>query len=283
MVSRRPAGLSGSRNNRLAKHQASVLATREAGDEQLTAQLTAAQHTLFGLSAVAAATPRPAGRYAVLTEKSTSVDAGSSVTGGRTSVIDTVTGGGLVYQDLTASGQPAPPATLKEPAGSSPTTAQLDALPTAPSKLRAALLAQAKQQQAESAKLAQQQLKQGHKPGRATTTGPRPTDDDLVFDQATDLLWEPGLSPALRSALYKVLAGTPGVAVNPDARDSSGRPAVEISRVASAGKTDVQTFEDAKTGATLESAWRQPSGGFAEDLYLSVSYTSHLPSDPYRH
>jgi hypothetical protein len=252
-------------------------------DGVISAHLTAAQHTLFGLSAAAAATPRPAGRYAVLTEKTITVDGEGTVAGGKTSVIDGDTGATLSYQDIKAPGQPAPPATLKNPAGSSPTTARLDALPTAQERLRAALLAQARQQQAESDKLAQQQLERGHKPGRATTTGPQPTDNDLVFDQATDLLWEPGLSPALRSALYKVLAGTPGVAVSTGARDSSGRPAVEISRVANAGKTDVQTFEDPKTGATLESAWRQASGEFSEDLYLSVSYTNHIPANPYRH
>ena len=63
---------------------------------------------------------------------------------------------------------------------------------------------------------------------------------------------------------------------------SRGRPAVEISRVDTVGKTDVETFENAKTGATLESAWRQSSGELDEDLYLSITYASTIPSDPYQ-
>ncbi len=38
------------------------------------------------------------------------------------------------------------------------------------------------------------------------------------------MLWNRLVSPALRSALYQVLAGVPGVTVNPSARDSH-RPA----------------------------------------------------------
>ncbi|HEY0934439.1 MAG TPA: hypothetical protein VGD91_11920 [Trebonia sp.] len=253
------------------------------------ARLTAAQQTLFGLSAAAAAVPRPSGRYVVLREKAFTANAGSSETGGKTSVIDTVTGGGLEYQDITVSGEsgtPAPPAVLKTAPGTSPAVKQLDAMPTTTGGLRAVLLAQAKQQQVQADQFRQEKLKlerQQH-PGSPVplVRGPQPTDDDLVFEQAADLLWEPHLSPALRSALYQVLAATPGVTVKPGAADSSGRPAVEISRVDTVGKTDVQTFENPKTGATLESAWRQASGAFDEDLYLSISYTNVIPPDPYQ-
>ena len=48
------------------------------------AQLTAAQQTLYGLSAVAAATHRAAGRYVVLTEKSVDTAPGSSGAGSET-------------------------------------------------------------------------------------------------------------------------------------------------------------------------------------------------------
>lgn len=34
-------------------------------------------------------------------------------------------------------------------------------------------------------------------------------------------------------------------------------------------------------GATLESAWSSPSGEFDEDLYLKITYTKTIPSDPY--
>src|SRR5690242_15252507 len=43
---------------------------------------------------------------------------------------------------------------------------------------------------------------------------------------------DPLVGPQLRSALYKVLADTPGVRVDSHARGDLGRPAVEISRTA---------------------------------------------------
>ena len=242
------------------------------------AQLTAAQQTLYGLSAAAAATPRPPGRYVVLTEKSFS---GGEV-GPKTSVIDTVTGGGVTYQDITTSGYPQPPAALKALAGTSPTSAQLDAMPTGTAPLRAFLLAQAKQQlnqaNTDMARAAEKAGKKIAKPAPIA----QPTDADLVFDQAADLLWEPHLSPALRAAVYKVLADTPGVQVRTGVTDSAGRPAIEITRVSTFSGEKVETFENPKTGATLESAWIEPSGELLEDLYLSITYTNHIPPDPYQ-
>jgi hypothetical protein len=253
-------------------------------------RLTAAQQALISLSTAAAATPRPRGRYVVLKEVSTSIDSGSgqstSEIGPKTSVIDTVTGGGVMYQDITVSGDsgtPTPPRAADAAPGTSPTIAQLDAVPTDPTALRAALLAQAKQQISQAQQYMERKLKQENAkaPRAVPIPGPALTDDDLVFEQATDLLWEPDLSPQLRSALYKVLADTPGVTVQTGAKDSSGRPATEISRYQAAGKTTVETFEDPATGATLESAWRS-SGSFDEDLYLSTAYTNTIPADPYQ-
>ena len=238
------------------------------------AQLTAAQKTLYGLSAAAAATPRPPGRYVVLTEKSFS---GGEV-GPKTSVIDTVTGGGVTYQDITTSGYPQPPAALKALAGTSPTSAQLDAMPTGTAPLRAFLLAQAKQLLAQARVAAQALAKDKVKD---IPKVPDLTDDDLVFDQAANLLWDPRLSPDLRAAVYRVLADTPGVRVKTGVTDSSGRPAVEISRVSTQGE-NVQTFENPKTGATLESAWAARGGGFVEDLYLSITYTNDVPANVYQ-
>jgi hypothetical protein len=241
-------------------------------------QLTAAQRTLYGLSAAAAATQRPAGRYVVLTEKSFS----GGVTGPKTSVIDTVTGGGVTYQDLTGSSYPQPPAVLNAPAGTSPTSTQLDAMPTGPAALRAFLLRQAKQQLAQAGQeMASQAAKAGKKIAKPVPAT-QPTDDDLVFEQAANLLWEPHLSPALRAAVYKVLADTPGVQVRTGVTDSAGRPAVEVSRVSTFYGEKVETFENPKTGATLESAWIEPTGELLEDLYLSISYTDHIPPDPYQ-
>jgi hypothetical protein len=252
------------------------------------AQLTVAQQTLYGLSAAAAATQRPAGRYVVLAEKSVDNEPGGagSETGPKTSVIDTVTGGGVTYQDITVSGSngdPQPPAVLNAPADSSPTTAQLDAMPTSTAGLRAFLLSQAKQQLNQAyAEMAQRAKKAGKKIATPVPKGPQPTDNDLVFEQAANLLWEPHLSSALRAAVYKVLADTPGVQVKSGVTDSVGRPAVEISRVASFAKENVETFENPRTGATLESAWLEPSGEFLEDLYLSISYTNQIPANPYQ-
>jgi hypothetical protein len=256
------------------------------------AQLTAAQQTLYGLSAAAAATHRAAGRYVVLTEKSVDAAPGSSGTGSetgpKTSVIDTVTGGGVTYQDIAvsgANGDPRPPAVLNAAPGTSPTIAQLDAMPTSPAALRGFLLAQAKQQLAQASALGQRAAKlrsQEKVKAKIKALQAQPTDDDLVFEQAADLLWEPDLSSALRAAVYKVLADTPGVTVKTGVTDSAGRPAVEISRVSTAAKDDVETFENPRTGATLESAWLEPTGEFLEDLYLSISYTNHLPANPYQ-
>jgi uncharacterized lipoprotein YmbA len=260
-----------------------------AASQTVPIRLTAAQRTLFGLSAAAAKTHRPAGRYVVLAEKSYSIGYGSggnsSVSGPKTSVIDTITGGGLTYQDLIVSGSgsagtPTPPAVLTGSPGDSPTVAQLDAMPTGTAALRTELLAQAEKQLSETNKFFQAQAKKDGKKIKAGTI-PQPTDDDLVYEQAADLLWEPDLSPALRSALYKVLAATPGVIVKTGAVDSSGRPAVEISRVDTVAKTDVETFENPITGRTLESAWRS-SGELDEDLYLGTTYTNTIPPDPYK-
>jgi hypothetical protein len=270
-------------------HPASSHATAGgAAGPAITAQLTAAQQTLFGLSAAAAKTPQPSGRYVVLTEKAITTDGSSSETGGKTSVIDTVTGGGVTYQGIAVSGEPgtpAPPAVLQAAPGTSPTSRQLNALPTSTTGLRAALLSQAEAQQRQANKLLQEKLaieqRQGHGKKQTAVATPQPTDDDLVFEQATDLLWQPNLSPQLRAAVYKVLAATPGVVVQTGAADSSGRPAVEISRVDTVGKTDVETFENRATGATLESAWHQASGEFDADLYQSISFTNSLPANPY--
>ena len=248
-------------------------------------QLTDAQRTLYGLSAAAAATAqRPPGRYVVLSENTVDIPLGSggeSETVPKTSVIDTVTGGGVTYQDITASGANEPPTVLKSPAGSSPTSAQLDAMPENPARLRAFLLAQAKQQLTLAYADQQAQAKSAGKKIGSAGSATGPTDDDLVFEQAANLLWEPHLTPGLRAAVYKVLADTPGVKVKTGVSDSAGRPAVEISRNSTWDNERVETFENPRTGATLESAWVEPWGEVLEDLYLSISYTSHIPANPY--
>jgi len=252
-------------------------------------QLTATQRALFSLSAAAAATPRPDGRYVVLSEQTTTVSPNGTAeptkeAGGKTTVIDTVTGGSTLYQDITvtnADGMPAPPATATGAPGGLPTRAQLDAMPTSPTALRAFLLAQAKQQAAQEQQLVQRLRKEG-KAYPVPKSQHVESDDDLVYEQAADLLWEPDLSPSLRSALYKVLAATPGMTVRTGATDSSGRPATEISRIDPVGGDTVEVFVDPANGTTLESAWAGPGASFAEDLYQSIRYTTTIPADPYQ-
>jgi hypothetical protein len=251
------------------------------------AELTAAQETLYSLSSAAAQSPRPSGRYVVMTEKTVS----GGDTGVKTTVIDTVTGGGLEYQDInpgpSTAKTPQPPPVLKAAPGTSPTAAQLGAMPTSAAQLKAGLLAQAQHEQAQAEQqiLQKVQAEQKMNPGQkiATPAISQSTPDDLIFSAATSLLWQPNLSPALRSALYKVLASTPGVKVNPHARDSIGRPATEISRVLDWGGADVMAFEDPANGATLETASKLPGEGLDEDTYLSVRYSNSIPPNPYRH
>jgi hypothetical protein len=271
-------------------------APASAGSGSATAapvRLTAAQRTLFSLSAAAAATRHPDGRYVVMTEQTISRGTGgrSGVTteaGPKTSVIDTRTGGGLTYQGITVTngnGTPAPPSVLTAANGTSPTRAQLDRWPTGTVALRAALLAQARQQQARAQQFMDAKRRAIERQlGKKVTAVPQPrlSDDDLVFEQAADMLWEPHLSPGLRSALYKVLAATPGVKVQTGAKDSSGRPATLISRAADSGGYTVRTYENPGNGDTLESAWVGPGSSFDEDLYLKTSYTNTIPPNPYK-
>jgi hypothetical protein len=272
------------------------------------AQLTAAQRTLLRLSAAAAGTPGQDGKYVILKEYSTSVAGGQRQAGGKTTITDTATGAGVEYQDITVSGAgaattPTPPSVLRFGADSQSTTAYFSTLPTDPMALRAMFLAQANQEISQAKQALRglelkglQVFKKGGEWWIKAPTGAGfnwyrqvpgnigdafVTPDDMVFNQAASLLWEPNLSPALRAALYKVLAATPGANVKTGTADSSGRPAVEISWFDPGENEDIQAYEDPATGATLESAWTGTNGLFDEDLYLSVSYASSIPANPY--
>ena len=177
----------------------------------------------------------------------------------------------------------------------SPTVAEFARWPTGPAELRALLLSQANEQNAQAQKqfehnLSQQPASQRKKMATAHAAAVGTvTDDDLVFEQATDTLWNPLVPPALRSALYKVLAATPGVVVHTHARDLSGRPATEISRVDNAQGETTSTFENPATGAVLESLFATPAnpaqgvpGSTYYDLYQSITSSSTLPAHPYQ-
>jgi len=245
-------------------------------------RLTAKQ-TLLSLSAAAAAAPRPAGRYVAMAEKTfiTYVGGGNgSADAPKTSVIDTINGSIITYQDYSgqgsSSGTTTPPAVLRNGPGSVLTVAQLDALPTDPTALRAKLLAWGKQQQSQDNSGTGKLDKGGEKDKLDYAPAPA-----LVFEQAANLLWIPDLSADLRAAVYKVLATTQGVTVTKDAADSSGRPAVEISRRDTDGYAVIATFENPLTGATLESLWNG-AGQIDEDLYQSITYSNTIPPDPYQ-
>jgi hypothetical protein len=230
-------------------------------------RLTAAQQSLYQLSDAAAKTGRPGGRYVILTEKQDSA--------ARTSVLDSLTGDVWTYQRGAGI-----PSELPVARHDSPTTAQFDAMPTDTASLRALLLKQAKEQQAQA--IAWEEKERAKVGKKEVIRQPQLTDDDFVFDQATTLLWNPLVGPQLRAALYKVLADTPGVRVNSHAQDKLGRAAVEISRTATSTGIVDQTFENPKNGAVLETAFIYQDGTEGFDLYLSVTSSNHVPPNPYQ-
>jgi hypothetical protein len=243
--------------------------TQSAVDTQPAVKLTAAQRVLYRLSSVAAGEPAGQGRYVVLSEKQDSYL--------KTSVIDSVTGDLWTYQ----KGAGVPSGQLPVDPHGSPTQTQFDAMPTDPAALRAVLISQfdTQQKQAEAAL--------GRKPHGSASPAPE-SGDDKVFGQATGMLWNPLVGPALRSALFRVLATTPGVKVDSQARDNLGRPAVEISRFDSVSKTTYATFEDPTTTVVLEQTYTNPpstgdgpSGFVGTDLYLSTARASTIPPNPY--
>jgi hypothetical protein len=244
-------------------------------------KLTAEQRVLYRLSSAAAHQPQAQGRYVVLSEKEDgNLD---------TSVIDSITGDMRGYQR--GSGGAPSGASPVQPHWS-PTAAQFAAMPTSRAALRAALISQYDQQWRQ----AQGPISAGRAKPVPKNVGPIGSADDKVFEQATTMLWNPLVPPALRSALFKVLAATPGVAVNASARDSMGRRAVEISRTDSATKVIFAAFENSTTGGVLELTQTDPANSglgpannpaganaayVSYDLVLSITRSSTVPPNPY--
>jgi hypothetical protein len=256
------------------------LATKQPVARQPAMKLTADQRALDKLSSVAARQPAATGRYAVMMTEGTDVK--------DTNIIDTLTGDLWGYQQGT-DGNPSGGGSVTR--HYSPTAAQFAAMPTDPAALRTALIAQ---WNAATPALPDPIT------GRVT---PLPFNgDDKAFQQATDLLWNPLVGPALRSALYKVLVTVPGVTVDSSAHDANGRPAVEISRTDTSGlrgyKPDREiyaTYESPATGALLETAITYPPGSdmtspqdpqgtstiVLTTVYLSITWASSVPPNPY--
>jgi hypothetical protein len=250
-------------------------------------RLTADQRELYHLSSAAGRQPGDLGqgRYVVMSTEGSDVK--------DTTVIDSRTGNMWSYQQG-SDGNPSGKGFTRH---YSPTAAQFAAMPTHPAALRAALVAQWDSQ-------VEPRPRPARKTGRPTPVAIPITvsDNDKVFQQASNLLWYPLVSPALRAALYKVLAAVPGVTVNQHAVDSTGAPAVEISRTDTSGlprgKSDgitYATYEDPGTGKVLESTVTYPPGsdvvtpqdphGTATivdtTIYLKTTWASSIPADPY--
>jgi hypothetical protein len=239
-----------------AQHPGALPATQLPATQLPPVKLTAAQ-VLDQLSVAAAHASEPAGRYIALTEINQQ-DLSEQMT-----VFDGLTGDIWMYQRATVNvpgdSMPSSFPVLKH---GSPTRAEFAAWPTNPAKLRALLL---------------------HPDGMSTSEaeigGPGVTEtaNDLVFDGATSWLWDPLLSPALRAAMYKVLAATPGVEVKTGVKDSIGRPAIEISRQDNVSGWWETTFESPTTGAVLE----QDFTDVGNSVYVSVTGYATLPPNPY--
>lgn len=169
-------------------------------------------------------------------------------------------------------------------------------MPTSQAAVRAALIAQYDAQYDRDMQEAQQRISALPGQPRPESKAPTSSADDKVFEQATTMLWNPLVPPALRSALFKVLAATPGVMVNPSAHDSMGRPAVEISRADPENKVIFAAYENPATGGVLELTQTDPANSgtgpannpagvnaayVSYDLMLSVTRSGTIPPDPY--
>jgi hypothetical protein len=177
----------------------------------------------------------------------------------------------------------------------SPTGAQFAAYPTRLAALRRLLISQARQEQAQALRFELSAIKRkdrGHVRQAERTlraSQPQETSSDLVFSQAVSVLWNPVISPSLRSALLRLLAATPGVAVNSHATDSVGRAAVEISRYDSAANYTEAVFEAPDATNVLETSSIHPAtpakNGLPaqaayslSDTYLSITRSSSRPA-----
>ena len=250
------------------------------GNSKRAVHLSAAQSELYQLAGYSAGEPSQTGRYVVLSE--TDSETGSTGTSERTSVIDTQTGASWTYQQgYSGSDIPALLTTGPDPTA---TEAWYSALPLDSTALRAKLLTIATQQQNQADQRMQQQV---DKYGKAFVVPDQPalTDDDLVYQEADDLLWSPQVQPDLRSALYKVLAGCSGYTVNLNATDPDGRAAIAMTRTYNSIHETDTTYENPTTGAVLAQVWADNTGGSDASTitawYEPVTSTNTLPPNPY--
>jgi hypothetical protein len=248
--------------------------------------LSSAQALLYKLASASAAAPALEGRYAILSEIDT--ETGEPGESKRTSVIDTQTGASTTYQAAYPADGQAPgsdytsePSTLTEGADPTSTEAWYAALSTDPTALRTQLLTIAKQQAVQAQDQMQQQAaKAGKVMPTQVPLQPTLSDDDYVYQEADTLLWSPLVQPTLRSALYKVLAGTNEFSVNSGAVDPAGRPAIAMVRHYNGVPEVDTTYEDPSTGAVLAQVWSE-NGDVITAVYQPVTSADTVPADPY--
>ncbi|MEU9367141.1 hypothetical protein AB0D71_20945 [Streptomyces avermitilis] len=106
------------------------------------------------------------------------------------------------------------------------------------------------------------------------------------FEQAMSLLAQSPASPDLRSALFQIVAETPGVTMTPEVKDSRGRPGTEIvlrgtRRVDKPGTKPV-SFQyslryviDPDTSRVLEHG-NAGANPLVRTTYLEVGWTNHI-------
>jgi hypothetical protein len=240
-------------------------------------------HALYKLADASVSAPATQGRYVVLAETDSETDEPGQSR--RTTVIDSQTGSSVTYQQPYSDSNA--PSELTEGPDRTDAEAWFVALPTKPAALRARLLHMAKAQQRQGNAMMRRKRKleareSGSHQALPKIAEPRPSDGDLVYEEANDLLWSPLTPPALRAALYKVLAATSGFTVDANATDPSGRPAVTMTRhttLDGTAETDV-TYEDPSTGAVLAQVWKTGSDTITA-VYQPVTGTDTMPSNPY--
>jgi hypothetical protein len=237
-----------------------------------TVHLSAGQVVLDDLAVKAAAQP-DTGRYVTQTDHRAPIE--------QTTVYDSLTGDLWDYQ----KGGGAPAVSIVK--HGAPTSAELAAkLPTSLAALRSFLISDAN---ADNKKVAVAQAKALAKLPAALRRKKRlprftdsRTDSEKVFDQAVDYLFDPLVPAAQRSALFRLLATTPGVQVNAHARDSLGRSAIMVQEVVKGLEGSTTVFESPTTARTLEEDFAGTSFT-GKDILQSVTYSNTRPADPYKH
>ena len=212
----------------------------------------AAHDVLYRLAADSTRVAPLVGRYLSISETDTDSSLPDQGMQHRTSVEDTQNGSSITYQTQMAGSDGVTPTMLRSgslknvsPGPYGHPEAWYQALPTDTAGLRSSLLAMAIKERQQADAYARRYVKGGFPAA--------PGNQDLVFQEATEMLWSPLVQSTLRAALYKVIATTSGVSVNVHAIDPTGRPAIALSRRWTLGHAQYKStdYENPSTGATL--------------------------------